>query len=625
MIRKTAFAIACFMLLVFCADGFSASAADGVNDIRAVANGIVGWEKQDNGAGADGFLLNEKYLELAGTTPGDWYQIGMSRLGIEDNYDGYLAVVKDRVEERYSEVGKLGAAKATEWHRISLSILACGGDPTSFGTDESGAPINLIADGIYNRGKATSLGRQGINGWIWGLITLDSMRYEVPDGAFYTRDDIIVEIISRQLEDGGFALSESAADPDITAMAIQALAPYYNSEKIYTYTKKSDGSENVSAVYGVIDGALDCLSKLQLDTGDFASWGTENVESTDQVAVALCCLGIDPLTDNRFIKNGNTLLDGIMRYRMSDGGFIHSFTYDADNPTSLPDSSNTMAGEQTLYTIAAIWRQANGMRTLYDFRAEQSEALKQRIATLEAEISSITPDTKREKLEKMLEEFYSLPENERSYVYSYRKLSAAAAEKGINIAEIADTTEVVQSPSDESGDEAILYFSNTDRETVDSLPKKLTTEHYVTVTALLDKLLRSEEFDGKDRYLEKLTAAKKEIASIQSEIDSLNADIREKLYPFDGITLRDRKTVNGIVARYNALSDYDKSKIERFDDVIKTAVKLDNLAGAIVIGAVLSVVAAVTVFFLVRRNLKRRRKKQREMEELAALYEDESD
>lgn len=613
------------MLLVFCADGFSASAADGVIDIRAVANGIVGWKKQDNGAGADGFLLNEKYLELAGTTPGDWYQIGMSRLGIEDNYDGYLAVVKDRVEERYSEVGKLGAAKATEWHRISLSILACGGDPTSFGTDESGAPINLIADGTYNRGKTTSLGRQGINGWIWGLITLDGMRYEVPDGACYTRDDIIVEIISRQLEDGGFALSGSAADPDITAMAIQALAPYYNSEKIYTYTKKSDGSETVSAVYGVINGALDCLSKLQLDTGDFASWGTENVESTDQVAVALCCLGIDPLTDNRFIKNGNTLLDGIMRYRMSDGGFIHSFTYDTDNPTSLPDSSNTMAGEQTLYTVAAIWRQANGMRTLYDFRAEQSEALKQRIATLETEISSITPDTKREKLEKMLEEFYSLPENERSYVYSYRELSSAAAEKGINIAEIADTTEVVQSPPDESGDEAILYFSNTDRETVDSLPQKLTTEHYVTVTALLDKLLRSEEFDGKDRYLEKLSAAKKEIASIQSEIDSLNADIREKLYPFDGITLKDRKTVNGIVARYNALSDYDKSKIERFDDVIKTAVKLDNLAGAIVIGAVLSVVAAVTAFFLVRRNLKRRRKKQREMEELAALYEDESD
>lgn len=625
MIRKAALAVACLILSVSCFGSFRVSAADGTVDIRSVANGIVNWKKQDNGASADGYLLNEKYLELAGTTPGDWYQIGMSRLGIDDNYDGYLAVIKDKVRERYSQTGKLGAAKATEWHRISLAVLACGGDPTNLGTDESGAPINLIADGTYDRGKTTSLGRQGINGWIWGLITLDSMRYEVPEGAYYTRDDIIIEIISRQLEDGGFALSGSAADPDITAMAIQALAPYYNSEKTYTYIMKSDGSENVSAVYGVIDSALDCLSKLQLDTGDYASWGTENVESTDQVAVALCCLGIDPLTDSRFIKNGNTLLDGIMRYRMSDGGFIHSFTYDTDNPTSLPDSSNTMAGEQTLYTLAALWRQANGMRTLYDFRDEQSEALRQRIATLRAEISEITPETDSEQLKKMLKEFYSLPESERSYVYEYRALSAAAGAVGIDISEIADTTEVVQSPSDKSDDEVILYFSNADREAVESLPKKLTTEYYVTVTALLDKLLRSEDFDGKDHYSEKLSAAKAEIASIQSEIDSINADIKEKLYPFDGITLKDKKTVDGIVARYNALSDYDKTKIERFDDVIKTAVKLENLVRAIVIGVILSVAAAVTAFFLVRRNLKRRRKKQREMEELAALYEDEFD
>ncbi len=88
--------------------------------------------------------------------------------------------------------------------------------------------------------------------------------------------------------------------------------------------------------------------------------------------MALCCLGIEPLTDPRFIKNGNTLLDGILRYRMPDGGFVHSFVYDPDNPTSSPDRSNTMAGEQTLCAMAALWRQANGMRTLYDFRAEQA-------------------------------------------------------------------------------------------------------------------------------------------------------------------------------------------------------------------------------------------------------------
>lgn len=94
-----------------------------------------------------------------------------------------------------------------------------------------------------------------------------------------------------------------------------------------------------------VDAALTVLSALQLDTGDFISWGTQNVESTCQVAVALCSLGIDPASDSRFIKNGNTLIDGIMRYRHESGGFVHSYTYDPDNPASLPDKPNSMASE----------------------------------------------------------------------------------------------------------------------------------------------------------------------------------------------------------------------------------------------------------------------------------------
>ena len=232
--------------------------------------------------------------------------------------------------------GMHSAAKATEWHRISLAILAMGGDPTNFGTDANGEPINLIADGTYNRGRTTPLGRQGINGWIWGLITLDSLRYPVPDDAFYTREDIIEEILCCQLSDGGFALSGEVSDPDITAMALQALAPYYDSDTLHRYTRKITGETEEKTVRQITEEALSCLSALQLPSGDFKSWGTQNVESTDQVVVALCCLGIDPLSDPRFIKDGKTLLDGILRYRMPDGGFVHSFTYDPDNPTSRP-------------------------------------------------------------------------------------------------------------------------------------------------------------------------------------------------------------------------------------------------------------------------------------------------
>ena len=590
--------------------------------VTAVADGIIEWKKLDNGSSADGYLINETYLELAGSTPGDWYQIGLSRLGVEDNYAGYLAVIRDRVEERYRDPGKLSAAKATEWHRIALSVLASGGDPRALGTDESGAPIDLIADGTYNRGLATPLGRQGINGWIWGLIALDSMRYEVPADAYYTRDDIIVEILRAQLADGGFALSGKTADPDITAMALQALAPYYNSERSYTYKRRATGSERTCKVREVVDEAVQRLSELQLDTGDYMSWGTENVESTDQVTVALCCLGIDPLTDERFIKNGNTLLDGILRYRMPDGGFVHSYTFDSDNPTSLPDKSNTMASEQALYTMAALRRQGLGERTLYDFRPEQSSALRERISELSARIGALTGAESAGALEELMREYYSLPDGERSYVYNYCRLSDAAAAAGVDIAVIADTTEVIESPGDGGEETVILSFTAADRAAVDELPQPLTTEQYVTVTTLLDKLECCEAFDGREDYITRLTSAKAEIAAIQAEIDSINEDIRDQLYPFDELSLGDKGKIDAIVDRYNALSEYDRAKIARWEDVVKSKTKVDNLLRALIIGAVCAVVLAVTAVLLVRRLHKRRHRRQTEMEQLAAMYND---
>ena len=426
-----------------------------------------------------------------------------------------------------------------------------------------------------------------------------------------------------QRMDGGFALSGSTADPDMTAMALQALAPYYNSEKSYVYVQKARGETVTKTVRQVADEAIDCLSALQLDTGDFTSWGTENVESTDQVTVALCSLGIDPLTDPRFIKNGNTLLDGILRYRMEDGGFVHSYTYDPNNPTSHPDCSNSMAGEQTLYTMAALWRQKSGMRTLYDFRPEQSAELRARISELEEGITAIGDGTSADALTRLLTAFYALPETERCYVTGYWALSDAARAAGVDVDGIADTTQVVENPDDTPDDRPLLSFTLSDRAAADALPERLTTEQYVTVTTLLDKLRQCEEFDGMERYLAKLSAAKREIAAIQAEIDSINAEVREKLYPFDGITLKDRKTVNGIVARYNALSEYDRMQIERWEDVVKTKTKLDNILRGIVIGVALSVIAAVVAVFLVRRIRRRRHRKEREMEELAARYRDE--
>ncbi len=477
----------------------------------SVAQGIVEWKKKDSGS-PDGWLMNDAFLETAGSTAGDWYPIGLSRLGIDDRYEDYLAVLEDRVEARYRQPGRLSAAKATEWHRIILAVLAAGGDPTAFGTDENGQPINLLADGVYDRGKASPLGRQGINGMIWGLIALDSMRYEVPENACDTRESILAEILSAQLPNGGWAMNGNGADPDLTAMAIQALAPYYKGE----LDTRADVRE-------AVDKALGFLSASQLPTGGFMSWGTENVESTDQVLIALCCLGIDPLRDARFIKEGHTLLWGILRYRQPDGGFAHSFSYDPQNPNAKPSQSNSMAGEQTLLAMAALYRLENGLSSLYDFRPEEAGA----------PISAV--------------------------------------------------------------------FSESDRQAVDTLPDPLTTEQYVTVTALLDKLTRSADFAEKAAYLQKLMAAKAQIAEIQAEIDSLNAVIRDKLYPFESISLWEKRTVDEIVKRYNALSEYDRAKIDGREDILKAKAQIDSLLRGVILSAILLLTAAVTAFFLIRR------------------------
>ena len=328
-----------------------------VSDITEAIDGILAWKRAQQGVAEGQPLLSGELLTYAGSTAADWLPIGLSRYGAEDDYDSYLAALRTYVEQKYREPDKLDRTKATEWHRIALAVLACGGEPTHFGRDENGADINLIADGVYDRGKTADLGRQGLNGWLWGLITLDSMKYTIPAGASYTRTELVKTILSYQLSDDGFNLrvaQGSTADPDITAMAIQSMGPYYRTSTLN--------------VKDPVDRALERLSQLQLDTADFRSWGTRNSESTSQVIISLCSVGIDPQNDPRFVKNGLNLLDALFYYQQEDGGFAHSYELDEGNPSAVPGESDSMATDQALLALVSVWRQAQGMSPLYDFR-----------------------------------------------------------------------------------------------------------------------------------------------------------------------------------------------------------------------------------------------------------------
>lgn len=584
-------------------------------EMSAAAQGIINWKISDIGADT---LLSDSYIALAGSTPGDWYPIALSRLGYKTDYSGYLAVLEQNVKERYALDGGLSAAKATEWHRIILAVLASGGNPR----DIDG--IDLVADGTYNRGKTASLGRQGINGWIWGLIALDSKSWEVPKDAYYTRDDIILQILSAQLENGGFALTGEAADPDITAMALQALAPYYNSETVYTLPGGTASEEaKKTTVRKAAEAALECLSGLQSEQGDFFSWGTQNSESCSQVIIALCALGIDPLCDERFIKNGVTLWDGLMRYRREDGGFLHSFSYDSNNPTSLPDASNSMAGEQALLALCALIRQKKGMRSLYDFLPDFTAEQTAEIKGLEAEIAR-APQTDAQGLALLLKKHYDMPADLRRYVKNYPLLSKCAYAAGLDPSAYAESASPSR-PPEENG--VITFFTKAERDETDALPAQedITSDYYVAVLRLMRSLETSEDFEGKAEYKEKLRRAMEAIVRLRAEISAIESEISSELCPIESVTLKKRDKTQELFARYNALHESDREKILHYEDLIKAKTKLDGTVRAIWIAAGSLALAALLLAGLIISIKRRRHRRARELEELAGMYEDEDE
>lgn len=281
-----------------------------------------------------------------GSIGGEWAVMGLARSGadIPENYfENYYLTAEKYIKDCG---GILHEKKYTEYSRMIVALTSIGANP------ENAAGYNLLIPlGDYEKTIW-----QGINGSIWALIALDCGRYEIPQntGAAVsaTREMYKDHIIANQIPDGGWALSGDTADPDVTAMALCALSNYRDDERVCTATAK----------------ALSKMSTIQNENGGFSSGGTENSESCAQMITALTALDI-PLLDSRFVKNGNTVLDGMLTY-YENGGFKHT----ADGTV------NQMATEQCFYALAAVKRFNENKNKLYDM----SDAVPAKVSDLSA-------------------------------------------------------------------------------------------------------------------------------------------------------------------------------------------------------------------------------------------------
>ena len=310
-------------------------------DLDTVISQTVSWKRGTS----DNTVFTADFLNNVSSTASDWTVLFLGRLGIAEDYNAFLNRASAYVKDLYDKNPSTGLSTntPTEWHRLTMAVLAAGGDPTDVGGHD------LIADGTYNC-LAGAPWEQGMNGAAWALLALDSKGYEVPEKAKYTREDLISYILGKELSGGGWSLDDKnpSLDLDITSMVVYALAPHAAED---------------AKVREAVNRGLDVLrSKISTD-GDYNYGGTYNCESVAQAIIAFTSMGIEPATVTN-ASSGKSLLDGLLKYYSTGtGGFLHAY-YD-DEKQNRP---NSMATDQAMEAIAAYRLYQQGIN-LFDFRA----------------------------------------------------------------------------------------------------------------------------------------------------------------------------------------------------------------------------------------------------------------
>lgn len=227
-----------------------------------------------------------------------------------------------------------GTQKPTDMERTALALILLEKDIT----DIEG--VN-IAEMIYN----SDLLSEGSNEMAYALLALDAADVEIPENAKWNRASMITELLKFQNEEnGGFGLFDAASPSvDMTAMCLQALAPYYKS------------NEDVKAA---VEAALEYLRNKISSNYDFDS----NSNATAQVLLALAVLEID-VTDPEqgFGNQYANIITRLDEYKKDSG-----FAYQQNG------NSNLMATYQIMQAFDAYDKAHNQGISYWNFSGRKN-------------------------------------------------------------------------------------------------------------------------------------------------------------------------------------------------------------------------------------------------------------
>lgn len=272
------------------------------------------------------YLLTAVPAPVSADVGGEWTVLALARLqaGGEKQMNAYIRNLRDKLD---SGGGVLSSVKYSEYARAALAVTALGYDARRIGGYDLLAPL-------YDMEKT---GNQGVNGLIFALLAW-SGREAYREASEEIREAYLNSLLSEQLPDGSFSLTETG-DPDVTAMAVQALAAYRDRD----------------VVSAAAERAVQWLSVHQGADGGFENWGIVNPESTAQVILALSEYGI-PVDDPAFVKEDGSLVSHLLSFQREDGGFAHT----------REGESEIMTTEQAVCALTAMVRRQRGGAAFYD-------------------------------------------------------------------------------------------------------------------------------------------------------------------------------------------------------------------------------------------------------------------
>lgn len=249
--------------------------------------------------------------------PSMWAALSLGKLG--------LKISTDFFNESAADLKKSGAKSCsnTELEKLILCLTASGYSPYDF------AGYDLVDELLSRNIKDFQVNDSAFGLFAMNFANISDRGYRINRKTL--ADSLIGSAISyrqRGYDITGWTLFGDRVDPDTTGAVINALSPFYHSDK---------------RVAGVVDKAVKSLSALQNESGYIANAYGCYSESLSFAILGLVSVGVNP-EGVMFTKPKGDLVSALLSFKGSGGGYRHS----------LDGKDDSIASEEVLRALIAL-------------------------------------------------------------------------------------------------------------------------------------------------------------------------------------------------------------------------------------------------------------------------------